>query len=84
MSYQLRSEKEIRTYLKDKEINLEDRNKIVERLKELDLINDLVYGESFVRTNVRLSDKGPKKLAQQLQQKGFEARDNRTGVVSIS
>ncbi len=72
LSYQLRSEKEIRTYLKDKEINLEDRNKIVERLKELDLINDLVYGESFVRTNVRLSDKGPKKLAQQLQQKGLK------------
>ena len=60
LSYQLRSEKEIRTYLKEKEILQEDRNKIVARLKELDLVNDLVYGESYVRTNMRLSDKGPK------------------------
>ncbi len=60
LSYQLRSEKEIRTYLKEKEILQEDRNKIVARLKELDLVDDLVYGESYVRTNIRLSDKGPK------------------------
>lgn len=72
LSYQLRSEKEIRTYLKEKEILQEDRNKIVARLKELDLVNDLVYGESYVRTNMRLSDKGPKKLAQQMQQKGLK------------
>ncbi|GEK36392.1 recombination regulator RecX [Enterococcus thailandicus] len=72
LSYQLRSEKEIRTYLKEKEIVQEDRNKIVARLKELDLINDLVYGESYVRTQMRLSDKGPRKLSQQLQQKGLK------------
>uniref|UniRef100_UPI0022E8B7FA RecX family transcriptional regulator n=1 Tax=Enterococcus lactis TaxID=357441 RepID=UPI0022E8B7FA len=67
-----KSEKEIRTYLKEKEILQEDRNKIVARLKELDLVDDLVYGESYVRTNIRLSDKGPKKLAQQMQQKGLK------------
>ena len=50
----------------------QDRNKIVARLKELDLVNDLVYGESYVRTNMRLSDKGPKKLSQQMQQKGLK------------
>ncbi|WP_165003325.1 MULTISPECIES: recombination regulator RecX [unclassified Enterococcus] len=72
LSYQLRSEKEIRTYLKEKEIELEDRNKIVARLKELQLVDDLVYGESYVRTNMRLSDKGPKKLGQQMQQKGLK------------
>lgn len=72
LSYQLRSEKDIRTYLKEKEIELDDRHKIVERLKKLDLIDDLVYGESFVRTHMRLGDKGPKKLAQQLQQKGLK------------
>lgn len=71
LSYQLRTEKEIRIYLKDKEIGQEDRHKIVDRLKELGLINDLTYGESYVRTNMRLSDKGPKKLAMQMQQKGL-------------
>ena len=44
LSYQLRSERN-RTYLKEKEILQEDRNKIVARLKELDLVDDLVYGE---------------------------------------
>lgn len=38
----------------------------------MDLVDDLVYGESYVRTNMRLSDKGPKKLAQQMQQKGLK------------
>ena len=38
ISYQLRSEKEVRTYLKDKEINLEDRHLVVQRLKELNLL----------------------------------------------
>ncbi|MEY8446027.1 recombination regulator RecX [Enterococcus ratti] len=73
LSYQLRSEKEIRTYLKEKEVLLEDRNKVIARLKELNLVNDVVYGKSFVRTNVRLNNKGPKKLAQQLQQKGLKS-----------
>lgn len=71
LSYQLRTEKEIRIYLKDKEIGQEERHKIVEKLKELGLIDDLTFGESYVRTNMRLSDKGPKKLAQQMQQKGL-------------
>lgn len=73
LSYHLRSEKEIRTYLKKKNINLTDINKIVDRLKELELINDLVYGESYVRTNMRLSDKGPKELVQQMKQKGLSS-----------
>ncbi|MFV0559146.1 MAG: recombination regulator RecX [Enterococcus sp.] len=72
ISYQLRSEKDVRTYLKEKEIHLEDRNNIVTRLKELDLINDQVYGDSFVRTQMRLSDKGPNYLAQQLKKKGLK------------
>ncbi|EPH99565.1 regulatory protein RecX [Enterococcus faecalis 13-SD-W-01] len=71
LSYQLRSEKEIHTYLRDKEIDKNDRDRIVQRLKELDLIDDRMYGESYVRTQMRLSDKGPRKIAQALQQKGI-------------
>ncbi|KAF1297266.1 recombination regulator RecX [Enterococcus sp. JM4C] len=73
LSYQLRTEKEIRTYLKDKEIEREDRDKIVAKLKELTLIDDLIYAESYVRTQVRISDKGPQTITQQLRQKGVKA-----------
>ncbi len=31
--------------------------KIVVRLKEMDLLNDLVYGESYVRTQMRIGDR---------------------------
>lgn len=70
LSYQLRTEKEILTYLKDKEIPSRDRQTIVIRLKELNLVDDLAYAQSFVRTQMRTSDKGPKVLQQKLRQKG--------------
>lgn len=75
LSYQLRTEKEIRSYLKDKEIEGSDRQKIVARLKEMNLVNDLVYGESYVRTQMRLGDKGPRVLQQKLKQKGLKDED---------
>lgn len=69
ISYQLRSEMEVRTYLKDKEIEKQDRDLVVERLKELNLIDDKNYGESYIRTQVRMSDKGPVVISQQLRKK---------------
>lgn len=75
LSYQLRTEKEIRAYLKDNEIESADRQKIVARLKELKLLDDLVYGESYVRTQMRLGDKGPRVLQQKLKQKGLKEND---------
>lgn len=75
LSYQLRTEKEIRTYLKDNEIESDDRNKIVIRLKEVKLVDDLVYGESYIRTQMRLGDKGPRVLQQKLKQKGLKEND---------
>lgn len=75
LSYQLRTEKEIRTYLKDNEIESADRQKIVARLKDLKLLDDLVYGESYIRTQMRLGDKGPRVLQQKLKQKGLKDTD---------
>ncbi len=71
VSYQLRTEKEMRRFLKDKEIPNDDIGKILQHLKELHLMDDLVFAESFVRTQMRLSDKGPRNLKQQLLQKGI-------------
>ncbi|GCF92356.1 regulatory protein RecX [Enterococcus florum] len=71
LSYQMRSEKEVRSYLKEKEIEQKDRTKIIDRLKKLDLVNDQNYAESYIRTQMRLADKGPRVLRQKLQEKGI-------------
>ncbi|MHC5267609.1 recombination regulator RecX [Enterococcus sp. LJL98] len=71
VSYQLRSELEMLQYLKKKDVSSPDRKKIIERLKELKLIDDLVYAESYIRTQMRLGDKGPFYLSQQLKKKGI-------------
>ncbi|MGX7195390.1 recombination regulator RecX [Enterococcus olivae] len=72
ISYQLRTEQEMYRYLKDKEISIEDARRIIQRLKELQLVDDLNYGRSYIRTQLRLSDKGPQTLMQQLRKKGLK------------
>ncbi|MBP2098541.1 recombination regulator RecX [Enterococcus rivorum] len=80
LSYQLRSEKEILDYLREKEILLDDRKKIVEQLKTLNLLDDKSYSESYVRTQMRISDKGPKMIQQQLKKKGINEEDIQHGL----
>lgn len=72
ISYQLRSEKEVDTFLKDHELPVADRKKVIARLKELNLVNDQIYAESYVRTQIRLSGKGPGAISRQLLQKGIK------------
>lgn len=84
LSYQLRSEKEIFDYLKEKEILLEDRKKIVAQLKNLHLLDDKIYSESYVRTQVRISDKGPRVIVQQLKKKGLKEEDIQHGLTFFS
>lgn len=80
LSYQLRSKKEILNYLKEKEILSEDRKKIVTRLEAMNLLNDKIFSESYVRTSMRTSDKGPKMIEQQLKRKGLNDEDIQHGV----
>lgn len=71
LSYQLRSQKEIEDYLRGKEIASVGIHKIVLRLKDLKLIDDLVYAESYVRTQVRMGDRGPRVISQHLKRRGI-------------
>lgn len=80
LSYQLRSKKEIFTYLKEKEILPEDRKKIVQRLEDTQLIDDAIFSESYVRTAMRTTDKGPRNVVQQLKQKGISEEDIQHGL----
>lgn len=71
LNSQLRSEKEVRDFLIRKEIDEEIIPDIIIRLRELTLLNDLIYAESYVRTMVRTSDKGPSVIRQQLIKRGI-------------
>ncbi|MGY3765883.1 recombination regulator RecX [Vagococcus vulneris] len=72
LNTQLRSEKEVRDYLVRKEIDEGAIPNIIQRLKDLTLINDLLYAESYVRTMIRTSDKGPIVVRQQLKRRGIQ------------
>lgn len=71
LSYQLRSEKELVDYLKKKEVAPEGIHHIIGRLKDLELVNDRVFAESYVRTIIKTSDKGPFVIKQNLKKKGI-------------
>lgn len=70
LNYGLRTEKEIKNYLASKDFSAEVPAAIA-RLKQLKLIDDLNYAESFVRTEARISKKGPLRIFNDLSQKGI-------------
>lgn len=66
----LRTEKEIRDYLKNHGIEMEFVAIILDKLRTLQLVDDKIYADSYVRTQVRLNEKGPQKIQQYLSKKG--------------
>lgn len=70
ISYQLRTEKEVRQYLSKREIAKAQHDGIIDRLKDLKLVDDCIFSESYLRTQIRLGDKGPLVLQQKLKEKG--------------
>lgn len=69
LSYQLRTKKEIKIYLTKLEVPENDQNQIISKLVELNLLDDLAYAKSYVRTAAKTTDKGPFVIAQKLKQK---------------
>lgn len=72
LSYQLRSEKEIKDYLIKQEIEPQFIPKIIQKLKELKLLDDQMYANSYVRTMIKTGDKGPNVISQQLKKRGID------------
>ena len=69
LSHSLRTEKQIRDYLIKNEIDIYT-DRIIGTLKELKLIDDLIYSESYVRTMANVNQKGPRNIEQDLKQRG--------------
>lgn len=69
LSYALRTEKQVRDDLADKEFEAFS-DAVIEKLKDQRLINDLEYAKSYVRTAANLNRKGPNLIARELITKG--------------
>lgn len=62
----LRSEKELRNYLKKYELSENDKDKIIEKLKKINLINDDIFAKAFINDRITFSDYGPLKIKKEL------------------
>lgn len=70
LSYQLRTEKEIKEYLYKKEYHKDAVETTLERLRELHYLDDNNYAKSFINTQLRTTANGPKIIQQKLVKKG--------------
>ena len=71
LSYQLRTEKEIKEYLYKKEYHRDAVDFTIKRLKDLHYVDDDNYAQSFINTQLNLSSNGPKIIEQKLLKKGI-------------
>lgn len=68
LSYQARSINEVKKYLESKEASIEEIENIIEKLTDLNYLNDEIYAKSQLDYAIR-TNKGPKYLEQKLVQK---------------
>lgn len=93
LSYQIRSIKEVRDYLKQwyvKEVNDETRlstnwqDNIIHKLKSQGYLDDQTYGKAYLRHQVQINSKGPRKIAYELGRKGLSETDIEAIMVDYS
>lgn len=70
LAHQLRTQKEVYDHLLSYGISEIDCQAVIAKLSDLNLLDDQVYANSFVRTQANTSDKGPVVIRQKLRQKG--------------
>ena len=73
LSYRMRSEKEIREYLKKKEAIDEQIQEVIDRLTQENYIDDQEFAIRFVNSRIASSSKGPLLLKKELLEKGVSA-----------
>lgn len=75
LTYRMRSEKEIRDYMKRKNVAESVIAIVIDRLKSRQYLNDLEFAKSYVRDKKHLQSKGSRLLAKELREKGIAAKD---------
>ncbi len=72
LSFRPRSREEVRLYLRRKETTPDLIDTVLERLQQLDLINDRAFAEFWLETREKFSPRGTRLLKNELRMKGVE------------
>ncbi|RFU62990.1 recombination regulator RecX [Peribacillus glennii] len=72
LSYRMRSEAEVRAYLKKKEIDGPIVQEAVHKLYQYKYLDDLEFAKAFVRTQMNSGQKGPVTVRMELKEKGID------------
>ncbi|MDZ5474564.1 recombination regulator RecX [Bacillus sp. 31A1R] len=72
LSRMMRTEKEIRTFLRGKELPEPVIQEVIHKLYEYKFLNDEDYAYSYVRTQMNTSDKGIDLIKRELREKGVQ------------
>ncbi|MCP8617960.1 recombination regulator RecX [Salirhabdus salicampi] len=75
LSYRMRSEKEIRSYLVKKEAEPPQIDQVVEKLKTEGYLDDLEFARAYVKTRINTSSKGPQIIKKELFDKGVNKQN---------
>lgn len=74
LSYRMRSEKEVETYLEERDFSEEIIQEVLHRLRERRYIDDEEFTKAFINTQINTTDKGPKLIQNGLKEKGIATR----------
>ncbi|WP_071458742.1 recombination regulator RecX [Bacillus massilinigeriensis] len=72
LSHRMRSEKEVREYLKKKEIADTVMDAAINKLYEFRFLDDREFALAYTRTQMNTTDKGPNTIRRELKEKGIE------------
>lgn len=72
LSYRMRSESEVRQYLKKKDFEEPIIKEAIHKLYSFQYLDDLEFAKAYVRTHVNGGNKGPITLNQELKEKGIQ------------
>lgn len=68
----LRSENEIRTYMKKQNINNNTQEKIIEKLKQTKMIDDNIYVKAYIHDKISFTNDGLNKIKKELEKQNIE------------
>jgi regulatory protein len=71
LAHRMRSEGEVRDYLKKKEIAEPVIHEVVHKLQQFKFLNDEEFAAAFVRTQLNTTDKGAEVIKRELKEKGI-------------
>lgn len=84
LQFQMRTEEEVRRYLRKKENDEVALEEAISKLKKHRYIDDGEYARLFVQSRIRMSGHGPRMMREKLKQKGLKEEDIRKAMLQYS